>query len=268
MKNFLSGRIFRLFIYIGLCTILETVLVADAQAVSEVRGGHARERRSIDARVTNVVMSGPIQFILKPSIVPDLYVTGDPSLVTKVTTIIDGNTLYIATKGIFIAAGKTQKTIVEIHLPKIEKLQCSANGDSSVIGFKGDNLDLDLRGSGNFILDADYVNLKIRSTGSGTVQLRLQNMQTISINSQGKGPILLNGQTKNFDAQVSGAGGLNATAMRAQQGTLNLTGSADVAVYVNTEISAFALGSGNLRILGNPIRRHVEHRGSGQIIWQ
>jgi len=39
-------------------------------------------------------------------------------------------------------------------------------------------------------------------------------------------------------------------------------------VYVNAEIFAFASGSGNLRILGNPIRRHVEHSGSGEIIWQ
>jgi len=268
MKNFLSGSFFRFFLHLCLCTILGSVLMAHAQAVSEVRGGHAREHRSLDVHVANVVMSGPIQFNLKPATIPELYITGDPSLVPKVTTIVEGNTLYIATKGIFIAAGKTQKTIVEVYLPVIEKLQYSGSGDIFVAGFKGDKLDLDLRGTGNFILDGDYASLKMKSIGSGAVQLRLQHMQAISINSQGTGTIFLNGETKNFDAQVSGAGGLNASAMRAQQGRLNLTGSADVAVYVNAEIFAFASGSGNLRILGNPIRRHVEHSGSGEIIWQ
>jgi hypothetical protein len=54
----------------------------------------------VTAQVTQVVLSGPIDLLLQSSTVPSLSVKGDPKLASRVTTRVDGNTLYIATRGI------------------------------------------------------------------------------------------------------------------------------------------------------------------------
>jgi len=265
MKKLFSSSLWLIVQTTSLCTTL--VMPVQAQSPNELSRGHVRERRPIDAHVVNVVLSGPIQLNISSAAAPELYVSGDSNLVPKVITSIEGDTLYIQTKGIFIAIGKAHQANVQLSLPTIEKFISSGSGGSMMQGFKGNKLDLNLRGSGNFILVADYTAVQLNSVGSGDAQLSLPHSQSLSLYSQGSGNITLKGEVKKLNATVSGAGNVNATAMRSVEAGIHLTGSAEMSAYVIEEIKAVTSGSGNLSILGNPAKHHIEHTGSGKIFW-
>ena len=263
--NFLNSKC---FFSIVLISILATNSPSQAQTHAEATGGQAREHRPIEPHIMKVVMSGSMQLNLKASPIPELYVSGDPKLVAKVTTKIDGDTLYIGTKGIYIAVGKTQQTIVELNLPALEKLQLSGSGNSSVKGFKGTRLEFIAEGSGNYVLESDYSKLQFTASGSGNGQLALPNCQTIALRSQGSGSLILKGKATLLNGVITGSGAFDAMAMQTLKSNLNVAGSGDVSVSVSDDVTAKLTGSGNVYLQGNPTKRHIQHSGSGQLIWK
>ena len=242
--------------------------VAYAQVTVDTHGGQARECRELTANVTNVVMSGPMQLMLRSSVQPALYIQGDPKLVEKVTTRIEGNTLYIGTRGIFVAVGKMPAPVVELSLSSLEKLALSGSGPVLVQEMKGNTLDIDSRGSGDLSMTAQYQKISVKALGSGSVKLRVTNSQDTTVLSRGSGSISLEGKTTQLHADVLGSGGLNAIALESNRATIQMSGSGDVAVNVSEEIKAAITGSGQCQIQGNPSRRVIQHTGSGQVIWR
>ncbi|MFZ6864233.1 head GIN domain-containing protein [Undibacterium sp. Ji67W] len=268
MKNFKSGYLTSLA-YAVIC-ILAAIITLPTQATTpaEIISGQVSEQRVVDARVVNVVLSGPLKLMLRSAPSAELYVKGDPKLVSRVTTKIEGNTLYIATRGIYIATGKSKQTTVELNLPTLEKLQLTGSGDSTVQGFRGNRLELSLHGSGNLLLDGSFLQMQMVSGGSGSAQVKVTGVQTMSIESHGSGNIMLDGQTNHLVVTTAGSANVNGKTMKLHKATILSTGSGDVSLNVSDEITGHSSGSGNISILGNPPKRHIHNTGSGQIILQ
>ncbi|MBC3885857.1 head GIN domain-containing protein [Undibacterium griseum] len=251
-------------------TVAASAAVAAGPSASgnAASGALASERREVEARIVNVVMSGPLDLLLRPGATPELFIKGDPKLVARVTTRIEGNTLYVATRGIFISLGKSEATRVELTLPAIEKLQFSGSGDGNIKGFKGSKLDLRMHGSGDVMLEGEFTQLQANMSGSGDLQLQLDRNDMLELNMLGSGDALLKGQGKALSARLSGSGNLNAAAFRLATLNVQSMGSGDARVSVSEEVNGRLLGSGDLFIQGNPVRRQLEKHGSGDIIWK
>jgi hypothetical protein len=155
--------------------------------------------------------------LLHASTVPSLSVRGDPKLASRVTTRVDGNTLYITTRGIFITLGKSESVRVELNLPVLEKLQLSGSGDVNVKGFKGKRLEFSMRGSGDLIFDGDFTQIQGAMSGSGDLNLSLANSEQVMLSMQGSGDAMLKGQSVALTVKLSGSGDLHAEALKAKQ---------------------------------------------------
>jgi len=268
MKNFKYGYLVSLG-YVAMCFLIAAIpLSVQATASVDIFDGQAGEQRVIDGRVVNVVMSGPLKLVLKSAPSTELYVKGDPKLVSKVTTKVEGNTLYIATRGIFIATGKSGQTTVELNLPSLEKLQLTGSGDCSVQGFKGNRVELSLHGSGNMSLNSIFSQVQMVSGGSGSAQLLVPGAQIMSIETYGSGNIMLEGQTNHLVVTVAGSGSVNGKNMKLNKATILSTGSGDLSVNVSQEVTGQLLGSGNILVQGYPTKQHIQNAGSGQIFLQ
>jgi len=230
--------------------------------------GDSNHTRPVTAQVTQVVLSGPVDLLLQSSTVPSLSVKGDPKLVSRVTTRIDGNTLYIATRGIFITLGKSESVRVELNLPVLEKLQLSGSGDADVKGFKGKRLDFSMRGSGDLLFDGDFSQIQGAMSGSGDANLSITNAEQLSFTMQGSGDAMLKGQSSVLNVRLSGSGDLHAEALKVKRALIESSGSADSKIFATEEVNARLMGSGDLSVTGNPLRRHAERLGSGDIIWR
>ncbi|MES2102876.1 MAG: head GIN domain-containing protein [Pseudomonadota bacterium] len=252
--------------------ILATALIAitcvfmSAHAATVGAGGQGNENRSIQAGVIQVVMNGPIDLSLRQGAAPDLQVRGEPGMVSRVTTRVEGNTLYIGTRGVFMML--RQPLRVELVLPNFEKLQMLGSGDGIVSGFRGNHVEFAMRGSGNLSFDGDYQQVQVNMSGSGDLKLVLANSDNVDVSILGSGEAMLKGQAKSLSVKLAGSGDLDASTLKAGQVSVQSMGSADAKVYATQEARVSSFGSGDIRVYGNPGKRNAERRGSGDISWQ
>ena len=224
------------------------------------------ESRPVTAEVVNVIVSGAINLQLNQAATPQMTVKGDAAMLAHVTSKVEGNTLYLGTRGIVISI--RQPLLLELSLPALEKLQMQGSGEALVKGFRGTRLELSSNASGNLNFDGEYQQLWARSSGSGDLILVLNKGNTLDLNQQGSGDARIQGQVKTFNAKLSGSGDLDAKALKAQQVGIFSYGSSNVQVFAEQEIKVKAMGSGHTTIYGKPAKRSVEQHGSGELSWQ
>ena len=264
-KLFQTGA--RLFLLAVVLTAASTIWL-DAHAATTATTTTASESRPVEASVTQVVMNGPVDLTLRPAATPALYVKGDPRLVSRVTTRVEGNVLYVGTRGIFIATGQSEQTRVELSLPMVEKVTLQGSGDAVIKGFKGARLELVQRGSGDINAEVDYQQMVASLMGSGNLQLQLNQADRVDISVMGSGDAGLKGQARTLNAKLYGSGDLNSAAMKAASVQVEVNGSGDAKVSVSDELNAGLSGSGDLFAYGNPARRQIRRNGSGDVVWR
>ena len=247
--------------------ILAVVLIALSASFMRAHAGVvANGNRPVDAQVVNIVMSGSIDLVLQQASTPSMLIKGDASMLSRVTSKIEGNTLFLGTRGLIITT--RQPLIVELSLPNLEKLQMQGSGDSNVKGFRGNILNMETRGSGDLRFEGEYRQVKAISTGSGDIKLVVLNNDQLDITLQGSGDAFIKGQSKILNAKLSGSGDLDAASLKAGEVTFDSTGSANSRVFASKEIKVHASGSGDVTVFGNPLKRNVDRAGSAEIHWQ
>lgn len=258
---------------LGLAVVLTASTVvfmrAHAGTVAASEGGSAAsEVRPVDASIVNIVLNGPINLNMKQASTPEMLVKGNAKLIARVTTRVEGNTLYIGTRGIYISVGKTEQSRVELSLPNLEKMQLLGSGDASVRGFHGNKIDISMQGSGNVMFDGEFQQVFANLLGSGDLNLGLGNSELVELNINGSGDSIVKGQAKMLNAKLTGSGDLNAALLKSAQVNLNSLGSATSKVFASQEVKVKLLGSGDVHVLGNPAKRNVERLGSGDVRWE
>ena len=247
--------------------VLAIVLIALSAAFMRAHAGVvSTENRPVEAQVVNIVMNGSIDLVLQQASVPSMVIKGDASMLSRVTSKIEGNTLFLGTRGLIITT--RQPLIAEISLPTLEKLQMQGSGDSNVKGFRGSALHIETRGSGDLRFEGEYQQIKATSAGSGDLKLVVLNNDKLEISLFGSGDAFVKGQSKILNAKLSGSGDLDAASLKAGEVTVESTGSANSRVFAIKEIKVHATGSGDVTILGNPPKKNVDHAGSAEIHWQ
>ncbi len=108
------------------------------------------------------------------------------------------------------------KSRVEITLPELSAFTLQACGDAVLSGLDCPNMEIEIR-------------------GAGTV----------------KGI----GRVGNLEVTVKGAGSVDASALLAANGTLQITGVGGIAAAVQSDVYAAISGIGNIDVYGNPLGR-------------
>jgi hypothetical protein len=223
------------------------------------------ENRTIPATINQIILSGPIDLNLQQAAKPTLSVKAAQNFLPRITTRIDGNVLTISTNGIFFNLRSPLQ--VDLSLPELGMLQMNGSGEVKVQGFKGKNLIVAQRGSGNLDLSADYLQVQATMNGSGNAELTLANSDKVSLNISGSGNNTLHGQGKSLELHIVGSGDLSAETFTADQVSLEMSGSGDASVLARQQITGHLTGSGEAKVFGNPARRNVSKSGSGEINW-
>lgn len=108
------------------------------------------------------------------------------------------------------------------------------------------------------IIEAQHA-LKKNSVDSATAKVPGQDQRNISA---AVSRISLHG---GFDAENSGAGGINAAGFIAKNARLHVSGAGNITVSVTEKVKARISGAGDVRDLGNPPIRDVKVSGAGEI---
>ncbi len=221
------------------------------------------ENRIIDASVTQIDVSGPIEFTLKQGNTPSLVIRSDERYLQKINTTQSGNNLSIEFNDHI--AKRTHAIEVEITLPNLAKLSVRGSGDSHVSGFKGEQLQLSLSGSGDMDLQGQYQKVNANLRGSGDLDLKTGNSNSVELDIVGSGSITASGQSKSLITRLNGSGDLDANKLRAENVSVSLNGSGNTFVYAQQSVNVELRGSGDVSVAGKPAQRNVSKQGSGDV---
>ncbi|NHZ80222.1 DUF2807 domain-containing protein [Massilia sp. CCM 8695] len=223
----------------------------------------ASEARHVGNDVTSVELGGPIDMTLRQGAVPSLTVRGEQRLLGNIETISEGGTLHIETKGMLLH--HKQPLQVVLVLPAIDNVRIQGSGDSTINGFSGDKIDLQLHGSGNVKFNGRFREVEAGLQGSGDIELNGGNCDQVDVNVAGSGSMTVVGAAKRFKTVQTGSGDLDAEHLSADTVTVELTGSGSAIVQARKSAAVNLRGSGDVSVHGNPDQRAVTRNGSGDV---
>ena len=226
----------------------------------------ASETRTVPPSITQIDLNGAIDMTLRQGAVPSLTVRGEQRLLGNVDTTQDGNTLLISVKGMLLH--KRLPLQVILVLPSIEKLNMHGSGDSTVNGFSGDKVNVQLSGSGNVKFNGRYKDVTAAAQGSGDMEMNGGSSDKVEVALSGSGQMTVVGSCKEFKADQTGSGDLDAEHLAADATEVNLRGSGTSVVQAIKTADVTVRGSGDVSVLGNPTQRVVNKTGSGDITFR
>jgi len=223
----------------------------------------ATEKRPLGASIGTVDLSGPINLTLRQGTAATLEVRGEQRLLANVDTTVEGGVLHIGPRGILLR--HRQPIEVTLVLPALEHLNISGSGETTVSGFSGERIDLNVDGPAGLRFNGRYREIDTTLHGSGEVELTGGNCERVNAEVKGTGRMTLVGASRALNAEITGSGELDARHLRAEDATLTHNGSGSSAVYATRQAQVTLAGSGEATIYGNPDRRAVSRDGSGSV---
>jgi hypothetical protein len=224
------------------------------------------ETRNIGSDVSQIDLSGPIDMTLRQGAIASLVVRGEKRLLGNIDTTQDGTKLHIGTKGMLLH--HRQPLQVVLTLPSIEKLSIRGSGDSTINGFSGDRVDVQLNGSGNVKFNGRYKDVQAAVNGSGDLEMNGGSSDKVAVSLVGSGQMTVVGSCKEFKAEQTGSGDLDAEHLAADVTAVNLRGSGTSVVQALKEADVTLRGSGDVSVLGSPTKRNINKTGSGEVVFK
>lgn len=170
----------------------------------------------------------------------------DPTMRDKIITRINGNRLEI----FFEYKGRINWTDMRlkayVSFKTLNKIRASGSSDVYVNGVvHGENLEIGLSGSSDFSGAVDVKALKLDQSGSSDTKI--------------------SGRATEVDVDLSGASDVKGYELVAQNCRMHLSGSSDVSITCNGEISVSASGASDVRYKGSGTIRDIKTSGSSSV---
>lgn len=224
------------------------------------------EKRTIGKAVNQIDLNGPIDLTLRQGAVASLEVRGEQRLLGNVATFVENDTLHIETKGMLLHHRHPLQVI--LVLPEVNTLTFRGSGDSTVNGFSGERVDVQLRGSGNVKFNGRYKEVAASVHGSGEMELNGGSSDKVDVALVGSGEMTVVGSCKEFKAEQTGSGDLNAEHLTAERANVELHGSGTSVILAKKSADLNLRGSGDISVYGNPNERVVNRTGSGGVTFK
>lgn len=214
-----------------LCILGLAVMIAACNG-EQVRGSGniVTESRDVGS-FKRVQLSGSMDVFLQKADNHTVVVEGDDNILELVETYVDNGKLRIKYKDHFSVWTK-RDVVVRVGLPELTEAVITGSGD-----IKGESL----FSSGEEV--------KVQVTGSGDIELELD-APAVKAGVTGSGDIKLSGHTRDIDCSTTGSGTIKATDLKAENAKARTSGSGNISVYASQKVDAGVTGSGDIRYKG------------------
>lgn len=188
----------------------------------------SKEVREVEA-FASIDAGGSFDIYLSQGNTTKVVLETEPKNLEKVKTIVHNGTLEISSKGIM----KSDKMAVYITTPEVEKL--IIHGATNLEGLTA------IRGE----------NLLIRASGASDIKLEVY-FDQIHSDVSGAATLKLSGSAVKHDANVSGAGNLNAGALETEVSKASASGAGSATIKASNVVESATKGAGTIDIVGKP----------------
>jgi hypothetical protein len=161
---------------------------------------------------------------------PSVTIEGDKDTIAKVRTdVVNGELRVRLEHSLFLSffrMGNTGKLSAHITVPTLDAFTRSGSGEATITGLKGGKVTIESNGSGDLVAD---------------------------------------GQVTELSLELNGSGDANLAKLAAENATVTINGSGDIVVQAHKSLDASINGSGNIKYVGEPARLITAVHGSGSI---
>lgn len=252
--------------------LLAAVLVALSYSMLRAGGAStAAEGREVatvtrpaPGGVDTIQVDGPIDLNLRYGATPALRVSGEQRMLGNVEVTSSDRVLHVGIRGMVLR--HREPLTVDLVLPELHGVTIDGSGDSTINGFSGDDIAIQLNGSGSLRFNGRYRQARVGLSGSGDLDVNGgAALDRVETRLMGSGRITVVGNTRELDAETTGSGHLDAEHLRAEQVTLVQAGSGDSTVQARSKVRVALSGSGDVEVVGNPAERSSSRTGSGSV---
>jgi len=209
-------------------------------------------------------------------------VKADKDVIDRLITKVDHGVLTITSKGNFRNVNAFE---VHVTMSRIDLIKNTGSGDIYFLAsLPGNDVVIDITGSGNLSAELQAKNLKLDINGSGDVDLsgvrgdfsvsvsgsgdlKAENLQleNCDVLSTGSGDMELEGSAVSLTVVQNGSGDLDARELKAVNVKVNNTGPGDCSIYAVNNLLVSLNGSGDLVYYGAPEKMSIVTNGSGEV---
>lgn len=208
------------------------------------KGGIVTEFRSVGHNFTALHSGIDADVYFKQGPYEQVELRAQRNILDIIELNTTGGTLHIQfRKG--TSAYSYAKPQIFITAPEFTEIKVSGSGDMySQNVITGDEILLQVSGSGELYANLDMNKVSTRISGSGDVEL--------------------DGKTTTHNVEVSGSGEIEAFGLESDNCIIRVSGSGDAEVFVNYFLDVKISGSGSVRYRGNP-QVNSQISGSGSV---
>ena len=206
-------------------------------------GNLKSENRNI-RDVTKIKVAGDMDVVVKAG-APSVKVEADENLMRYIETEADNDWLEIKTKD-FTNINSQNPIKVYVTVSNISNLKVTGSG----------NITCNDKFSANN-------KMSFNVTGSGKITADI-NAPDVDANITGSGDMYIKGETRNADIQITGSGNYICPDLKAENATVDISGSGDATLFADARLKATIAGSGDVKYKGNAaVEQHIA--GSGAV---
>jgi len=224
-----------------------------------------------------------INVIITKSDAFTLKVEADDNIIPYVLTEVKNNILTVRIDNDVNIKG-SKKINVYVSLPLVKSIAVMGSGNiSSNDKFGGENIEVQVKGSGDirFSFDGNKASILTKGSGdikfdgnvahselgiygSGNVQMATQGSDA-DLTIRGSGNINLSGTTKAIKGVIQGSGNIEAERFNSENAEITIQGSGDCKLSVAQSLDVKIQGSGDVYYTGNPGNVSCKSLGSGKV---
>jgi hypothetical protein len=222
------------------------VLLGSCMHGHRVKGnGHVITENKQFGDITGVDLGSDFNVYLTEGSPSNVRIEAEENIMTYIDMHVENGVLNIDTRN-DVWLNNHKDVNIYITTPHYNKIAVSGSGNiTGQTKITNDSkLDLGCSGSGNMKLEVDAPEITTGVSGSGEMELT--------------------GETKKFSADVSGSGDIKAFDLKAEEASLQVSGSGSVNVFSSVKLSANISGSGDVRYKGNA-QVNSNTSGSGEV---
>jgi hypothetical protein len=206
--------------------------------------------------------NGAIDIKWSPGPTSSAVVEAQENLLPHIKTEVVDGTLKIYSDCSYNSNKPITVTLVG---PSLEEITLSGSGDFDGTSIDGENLELNLAGSGRINFEGKVHNLNATLTGAGNLTATMPEGKNIEATIAGSAKLHLHGAADHFKVSITGSGDADAADLKTLSTQVIITGSGDASVNASDTLSASIFGSGSITYQGTPAHLTKNIVGSGSL---
>ncbi len=222
----------RIFLILIICAVAFTACGFPVR-FTEVRGSGnlITESRKV-AGFNAVELSGIGTLIIEQSDREALEITAEDNLMRYIRSDVSGSRLQLGGED-FVNLRPTRDIVYRLKVKNLRQIESSGLGKVEMKKLDTDNLAIEISGNGRVSLD------ELQAT-------------SLSLEISGLGDVSSNGNVKNQQIQISGAGNYNAPNLVSETARVEISGKGSATLWVTQQLDLDLSGAGTIHYYGSP----------------